>query len=167
MIILLNILVFVVTVYIQSAMFGRFDLFGFTPNIILMLVVAFSLYRKTYEAYAFAFVTGLVLDILSAGPFGIHTTIFMIVVFVSGLIVDEDHTKISTTFASIFLFITTLVFYITLWGIVSYQAKSFVFSGFIFSVVQVAFTAIVFFLAFPYLRKLFLWEDKVGDVRKR
>jgi len=154
-------------VYVQSAVFGRFDVFGFTPNIILMLIVTFSLYRKTYEAYAFAFVAGLVLDTLSAGPFGLHTAIFMAVVFVSGLIVDEDHTKISATFASIFLICTALVFYVTLWGIVSYQAKSFTFSGFIFLLAQIAFTVGVFFLVFPYLRKLFLWEEKVGDIRSR
>jgi rod shape-determining protein MreD len=132
-----------------------------------MLIVSFSLYRKTYEAYAFAFVSGLTLDILSAGPFGIHTTIFMAAVFVSGLIVDEDHTKISATFASIFLFATALIFYVSLWAVVSYQAKNITFSGIVFSLVQVAFTVGIFFFVFPYFKKLFLWEEKVADVRSR
>lgn len=165
MIILINILVFIITVYIQSAVFGRFDLFGFVPNMVLILIVIFSLYRKIYEAYVFAFVTGFVLDILSAGPFGIYTTIFMAVVFVSGLIVDEDHSKISTTLASTFLAISALVFYITFWVVVSYQSKNFTLSGFIFSIGQTAITLGVFLLVFPYLKKVFLWEEKTGDVR--
>lgn len=161
----INILIFTLIVYLQTSLLARFDIFGFMPNIILMLIVAFSLYRKTYEAYAFAFAAGLVLDILSAGPFGLHIAIFMAVVFVSGLVVDEDHTKISAVLAGTFLVSAALVFYLALWGIVSYQTKNFVLSGLVFSLVQAAFTAIVFFLVFPYLRKLFLWEEKADRIR--
>lgn len=167
MIILLNILIFVLLVFFQSTFFGRFDIFGFTPNLILILVVAFSLYRRTYEAYAFAFVTGLVLDTLSAGPFGIHTAIFMVSVFVSGILVDEDHTKLSVSFATIFLAVTAILFYISLWAIVSYQAKNFTAGGLTFSFFQAGFTTGFFFLAFPFLRRLFLWEEKTADVRVR
>lgn len=167
MIVILNILIFVFIVFLQSTLLGRFDIFGFTPNLILILVVAFSLYRKTYEAYAFAFVTGFILDTLSAGPFGIHTATFMTAVFISGILVDEDHTKLSVSFASIFLTLTALVFYIALWGIVSYQAKNFTLSGLSFAAIQVALTSVVFFISFPYLKKLFLWEERVSDVRSR
>jgi len=167
MIIFLNILIFVIAVYLQSSLLGRFDIFGFSPNIILILMVSFALYRKTYEAYAFAFIFGMVLDSLSGGPFGVHTAIFMLTVFASNLIVNEDYSNITGPLAFVVLGVSATVFYLTLWLSISLQNKSFTTAGAIFTLGEIAITVGLYVLAFPYLRKLFSWEKMAGDRRGR
>lgn len=167
MIIFLNILIFIITVYLQSSILGRYDIFGFSPNIILILMVAFALYRRTYESYAFAFVFGMMLDSLSSGPFGVHTAIFMLTVFASNLVVNEDHSNITGPLAFVVLGASATVFYLTLWLSLSLQSKSFTIAGLIFTLGEVAITFGFFVLIFPYLRKLFSWEKLIYDRRGR
>lgn len=165
MIIALNALIFMTVIHLQSSLLGRFDIFGLVPNLILIFIVVFALFRKTYEAYIFAFISGLMLDTISGGPFGLHTAIFMLVVFISSLVVNEDYTKISNIFPSVLLGIITFIFYIALWLFVSFGSKNFTVNGFIFSMGQVAITVGFFVILFPQLKKFFLWENKVDKVK--
>ncbi|MDO8507507.1 MAG: rod shape-determining protein MreD [bacterium] len=165
MIIALNALIFITVIYLQSSLLGRFDIFGLVPNLVLILIVAFALFRKTYEAYIFAFISGLILDTISGGPFGLHTAILMLVVFISSLVVDEDHTKISNVFPTMLLGIITFIFYTTLWLFVSFGSKNFTINGLIFSLGQVAITVVFFIILFPYLKKMFLWESKIDKIK--
>lgn len=165
MIIALNALIFITVIYLQSSLLGRFDIFGLVPNLTLILIVTFALFRKTYEAYIFAFVSGLILDTISGGPFGLHTAIFMLVVFIASLVVDEDHTKMSNVFHITLLSIITLIFYTALWLFVAFGSKNFTVNGLIFSMGQVVITVGFFIVLFPQLKKLFLWENKADKLK--
>lgn len=160
MIIALNILIFAVVIFIQSSLLARFDILGFVPNLALILIVSFALFRRIYEAYIFAFLSGLILDTLSGGPFGLHIASFMLIVFVSSLIVDEDHTKLTNAFVGSFAFFATFLFYGALLLYIDFSAKAFSLSGAFFSLGQIFATFIFFILIFPWAKKLFLWENK-------
>ncbi len=138
---------------------------GLVPNMILILMVSIALYRRTYEAYAFAFAFGLIIDSLSGGPFGIHTAIFMLTVFAASLFVKEDHSNVTAPLSITVMSVVSLIFYVTFWLTLSFQAKSFALSGIIFTLEQVAITVGFFVITFPLLRKLFEWEEKKADVR--
>jgi rod shape-determining protein MreD len=167
MTIALNILIFAVAIYLQTSFLARFDIFGFAPSAILVLMLSFALFRRVYESYVFAFFSGLVLDIVSGGPFGFYTAMFMLIVFVSSLAVDEDHTKISNISAGIFIIIASILFYGGLLSYIFISINSFSFSGLYFSFMQAIFTIGLFVLTFPWLKRLFLWEDRVDKLRSR
>ncbi|RJO61447.1 rod shape-determining protein MreD [candidate division WS5 bacterium] len=165
MIIALNILIFAAVIFLQTSLLARFDIFGFMPNFALILMISFAFFRKTYEAYIFAFISGLILDILSGGPFGLHIASFMLMVFVSGFIVDEDHTRLSNVFVSSFAFVMAFLFYGALLLYIDFSLKDFSLSGVLFSLGQVFVTFVFFILIFPWLKRLFLWEDKKDKER--
>lgn len=58
---------------IQSALMPSFRVGGHSPDLILVLVVAWSLLRGTRHGVLLALLGGIVLDVLSAAPFGIFT----------------------------------------------------------------------------------------------
>ncbi len=162
MTILLNILILIVTLVLQTSFLSRFHLFGLVPNLMLILIISFTFFKRIYEAYIFAFFAGLVLDILSAGPFGFHLIVFMLIVLAASLILKEDLTKISKLFSFIFAFVSTSVFYITLWFYVSYLGNSFTLTGLLFTLGQIVITVAFFLLLIPFLKRFFLWQGRLS-----
>jgi len=165
MILFLNIVTFTLVAYLQSSLLARFDIFGLMPNLALILITAFSFHRKTYMAYIFAFVYGLVLDSISGGPFGIHIATFMLIVFACSLLSEETRSTVSTMVSTVVILVASAVFYLSFWIILSWQSKNFAFSGILFVLGEILVTTGVFVVTFPYLKKFFLWEEAV-EARK-
>lgn len=167
MTIALNIFIFIIIIYFQASFFARFDIMGFIPNVILVFMLFLALFRRVYESYIFAFVSGIFLDTISSGPFGLYTATFMIIVFMSSLLVNEDYVKISNLFASIFIGVSALFFYGFLWFFTSFNSGNFTFSGFSFTIGQIFITVGFFVLFFPVLKNFFLWENKIDKLRSK
>ncbi len=58
---------------------------GVEPELMLMVVVSWSLLRGTGEGMVWALIGGVSLDLLSGAPFGMMTVALLVVSFLSGL----------------------------------------------------------------------------------
>jgi rod shape-determining protein MreD len=69
-----------------EALFGyRIDIGGGRPNLVLLLVVAWSLLRGIEEGALIGLVGGLAMDLVSGTPFGLYTTILTMIGAVTAL----------------------------------------------------------------------------------
>jgi rod shape-determining protein MreD len=69
----------------QSTVFTRLHVGGAVPNLVLCAVVVWNLLRGTREGLVWAFVGGLALDLLSAGPLGLSSIALLAVCALAGL----------------------------------------------------------------------------------
>lgn len=60
-------------------------LFGVVPDLMLLVVVSWTLLRGIHESIVWALAGGLILDLLSGGPFGAITVALSIAVLLTGL----------------------------------------------------------------------------------
>ncbi len=70
---------------VQSTAMPRLAIMGVKPDLMLLVVMSWSLLRGGEEGLVWAFIGGLALDILSGAPFGASTLALMAVSFLSGL----------------------------------------------------------------------------------
>jgi rod shape-determining protein MreD len=73
------------TAVLQTAIMPRLSLWGVKPDLMLLVVISWSLLRGTKEGATWALGGGLLLDLLSGGPFGTATLALMLSSLVAGL----------------------------------------------------------------------------------
>lgn|GEM_PF-1324454 len=166
MTILLNISIILVSIYLQTSFLKIFNISVFYPNIVLIFIISIALFRKNYEAYAFAFCTGLLMDTISAGPYGFHIAIFMLTVFVSNLLFSEDKALVSNVAFVAFQVAIPIFFYTSLAIYIAMNSGSFPFSSVTFFLIQGAVTVVFSLAMAPFVRRLFDWEDTLDERRK-
>jgi len=69
----------------QTTLSPRLAILGVQPNLMLLVVLCWSLLRGAKEGMLWAFGGGVLLDMLSAAPFGTWTLSLVLVSFFSGL----------------------------------------------------------------------------------
>ena len=67
---------------VQNAWLSRVSLWGARPNLMFLVVLGWAVVRGVDEALIWAFVGGLTLDLVSAGPLGGHVLALLAVAFV-------------------------------------------------------------------------------------
>lgn len=70
---------------LQSTVMPRITVLGVHPDLVLVAVTSWSLLRGSGEGLLWALVGGVVIDLFSGAPFGVHTLALLAVSFVSGL----------------------------------------------------------------------------------
>lgn len=73
----------VLVVLVQATLLARIRLFGVQPNLVLVLVVCWSLLNGVTEGLIFAFLAGLALDIIAGLPLGASSLALMPVCFLA------------------------------------------------------------------------------------
>jgi rod shape-determining protein MreD len=68
----------------QSVLLARVDLLGARPDLVLLVVVVWAVTRGVDEGMIWGFIGGLVVDLLSGGPFGTTTLALLIVAWMAG-----------------------------------------------------------------------------------
>lgn len=72
-------------VLLQATVLPELTILGVKPELMLLMVLAWSLLRGPEEGLVWAFMGGLALDLFSGGPFGASTLGLLAVSFLSGL----------------------------------------------------------------------------------
>ena len=88
----------------------RIQILGAYPNLVLLLLVSWSLLRGLREGLILALASGFMLDALSGGPFGALTVALIFVAWLSGL----GETNVFRTvrfFPSFTMALATLIYY--------------------------------------------------------
>lgn len=70
---------------LQSSLLSRLTFLEGTPSLILLACVSWSLVGRASEAMILAFVGGLFLDLLTAGPFGVSSVALIGAVYLASL----------------------------------------------------------------------------------
>ena len=73
------------TAVVQTTVMPRLSLWGVKPDLMLLVIVSWSLLRGTREGMTWALGGGLLLDLLSGGPFGSSTLSLMLSSLVAGI----------------------------------------------------------------------------------
>lgn len=69
----------------QASLTGLFTIYGVKPELVLIVILALSLYFGTAETLIWAFVGGIWLDIFSGGPMGASSIALMMASVVGGV----------------------------------------------------------------------------------
>lgn len=75
----------IVLVLVQTSVVPQFAPFGARPDLLLIVVTAWSLLRGTEEGMLWALVAGVAMDVVSGAPFGMSTLPLLIISFGTGL----------------------------------------------------------------------------------
>ena len=81
----LSLTVLIATALLQSTIFPHIALLGVHPDLLLSVVVAWSLLRGASEGMLWALIGGIILDLFSGAPFGVHALSLLAVSFLSSL----------------------------------------------------------------------------------
>ena len=81
----LSLLILAVTVIIQGTLLARLRFFGASPNLLLVIVVCWSLLHSVSEGLVWAFVGGLGVDLIAGLPLGTTPLALMPTCFLAGL----------------------------------------------------------------------------------
>jgi rod shape-determining protein MreD len=71
---------------LQSALLPHFALFGVKVDLVLLLVVTWSIRRGVESGLVWAMLGGVSIDLLSAGPFGMSIVVFAICALIAGVV---------------------------------------------------------------------------------
>lgn len=64
---------------LQISLMGALRVGGVVPNLVLVILVAETIWGKASEALLFAVLTGLIIDVASAGSFGLATSSLVLI----------------------------------------------------------------------------------------
>jgi rod shape-determining protein MreD len=81
----LSLLILAATVVIQGTLLARLRFFGASPNLLLVVVVCWSLLHTVSEGLVWAFVGGLGVDLIAGLPLGSTSLALMPTCFLAGL----------------------------------------------------------------------------------
>jgi rod shape-determining protein MreD len=77
--------VLTLVVLVQATLLARVRLVGATPNLLLVVVVCWSLIRGLYDGLAWGFIGGLALDVIAGLPLGTSSLALMATTPLAGL----------------------------------------------------------------------------------
>jgi rod shape-determining protein MreD len=80
-----SILLLISVALIQSTVMPHLTLWGVKPDLMVLVVISWSLLRGAREGIVWGFIGGLCLDLFSGAPFGLSALALLIVSFFSGL----------------------------------------------------------------------------------
>jgi len=87
--ILLKATIIVVALVIQLTLINSITILGLKPDLIMVVVIVFSLLNGTKEGIISGFASGLLLDIFSTGLLGINALVKMVIGFACGALKEK------------------------------------------------------------------------------
>ena len=105
----LSLLILAVTVIVQGTLLARTRFFGSSPNLLLVVVVCWSLLHTVSEGLLWAFVGGLGVDLIAGLPLGTTPLALMPTCFLAGLGRSSIFTN-SVLLPALLVALATLIF---------------------------------------------------------
>lgn len=117
------ILISLLMIIIQMALFSNIEIFGVSPDLVFVYVVCFAIIRNEVESVFIALFTGIIRDAFFPGVFGINTIVYIITAYLIGFVQKRIY-KDSLIVPMLFTFISTyskgLIYYSYLY-LISYK----------------------------------------------
>ena len=128
--------------------------YWYIPNLLIILVVFFNLYRGTRYSLVAGVFAGLLKDSFSAGPFGLYTFAFIIAAFFTTLMKMYVYQPGSMVSRVLLVFIVT-VGYVTTYWLIQLMFTSLAFPSVFFHILvpEVGLTTLIAPVAFKKYRQ--------------
>lgn len=142
---------------IQSTIVPLMKLGGAKPDLVLLIVISWSLLRGSREGLGWGFLGGLCLDLLSGGPLGASSIGLMAASLLSG----QGETNIykgNLVLPIVFAVLGTLVYYGTLLVVLELTGRPVALMASLSQVILPA--AIINVVAMPFVYALMRWLDR-------
>lgn len=106
---------------LQGVLLSQVNLWGARPDLMLLVVLAWAVVRNVEEGLLWAFIGGLILDLLSGGPLGAILLALVAVAFLAGQSWGQGFGSpvvrlLLLTFLGVVVYHLTLLFILTLMG---------------------------------------------------
>lgn len=106
---------------LQGVLLSQVNLWGARPDLMLLVVLAWAMVRNVEEGLLWAFIGGLILDLLSGGPLGAILLALVAVAFLAGQSWGQGFGSpvvrlLLLTFLGVVVYHLTLLFILTLMG---------------------------------------------------
>lgn len=108
--ILLNIVLIIIAVIWQFTVMPKIAINGAFPNIILVVMLALIFIKKSEQSLLWAVLGGILLDIFSAGYFGVFTATLIIIHLIFRIICRKVFASPPLYIAALLFFIASLLF---------------------------------------------------------
>ncbi len=152
---LLTALLIFVLIILQTTVVRGIEIFHVIPNLLLVMVVSYSLLHEDYSALVVGAVCGLLLDMHGGRTVGMNTLLCALLAYlcvcVSGNLYSNNSlvALVFVFFLSIAYELIIYIFYFAIWG-----HGSFVFALFHKILPGAAYNSLVTLLLYPLIRKL-------------
>lgn len=95
------------SVVIQTTVFGRINVGGIAPDIVMLVVILLPLRLRSETALLLAFTTGLVLDALGAGALGLRAFTLTVVAYIATR--TKERADFSPLAAAVWVLVLTFI----------------------------------------------------------
>lgn len=112
MVYFLNILIIFLLTVFNVSFLHIVEIFGVTPLLPLFVVVALTYFRKGFEPLMLAALSGFILDLFSANPFGFYIILFLSVAALIRFFYQEGMKEMTFMGFALFSFIGILGYYL-------------------------------------------------------
>ena len=140
--------------FIVECVFAQVIGYWYIPNLLIILVVFFNLYRGTRYSLLAGVFAGLFKDSFSAGPFGMYTFAFIVAAFLTTLMKMYVYQTGSMVSRMLLVFIVTIG-YVTIYWIIQLMFTSLAFPSVFFHILvpEVGLTTLIAPVAFKKYRQ--------------
>jgi rod shape-determining protein MreD len=161
---LLSFLIFFIATILQVTIIPRLVLYGAIPNLVLVLIIIWSVLFGFKKSFWLALIAGITLDLFSGAYFGTFTFSFLLITFLVDLatthIFSNNFLLSALTFCSIFTTISVL-----LADYLAYKTLIFDYRLLIIFIVTLFFNLFLTLILFPLINKfanrMSLYEQRV------
>jgi rod shape-determining protein MreD len=160
---LLSFFIFFLISVLQLTIIPRLALFGAIPNLVLVLIILWSVLFGFKKSFWLALVGGFFLDLFSGPYFGIFIVIFLVIAFLADLATNRifgDNLLFSVlSLCSLFSALFVLLF--------DYLAFKSLFSNYKLIIILVLTIILNFFLALIFFPLISKFKDKIITYEKK
>lgn len=157
----MNILYFMLlsifSIVIQTTILKHFSILGVTPNIVLIIIVSYSIFKGKFKGAFLGIFLGLLQDIIISSTLGINALIYFLIGYTVGIfndIVFKDNPFTSIVFVSLSTFFYHTILFIFMFFIFNGGINfTFIFRRII--LIEVFYNSIISILVFKVFQKTF------------
>ncbi len=142
---------------IQSVLLTKLDLWGARPDLVLLVVLVWAGVRGVGEGAVWAFIGGLVVDLLSGGPLGATVLALLTATFLAGQPWGRGLGS-PTVLLLLSTFFATVVFHVVLLLVLAWTGYGLDWVGVILRVVGPS--ALLNALLAPFVQRPLIWLDR-------
>jgi len=161
----LNIFIVFLVIVLQTVIFPKAPLWGIIPNLALIVVVCWSILRGEEGLY-WAFVLGLIFDLIGGVYFGLWTFAFLIISFLILLLSEELLQSYGILSFSVLICFSTLIFdslYLATLNLLGFKLPlKFIFSHQVIKeiFINLVIGLLIFIFISKYSELILFWENQ-------
>lgn len=158
-----TVLITIAAIIIQQSIISRFKIFGVGFDIVYVMVICTSLFKKEVESFIFALICGIIRDCYFPFLFGLNSIIYIITAYLLSQIqkrIFRDSLIIPVFFTFTFTIIKTLFYYAYFYiASIKFDFKSHIYYVLI---LEPLLNSLVSIVIYKFIKKIYV-KDMIHD----